>query len=160
MSSFQTAQGLAFRKLFYAAGAVTASMRELSICRSGTQCPLYSAASLREHVIGPHANPPSHIILTPGRPVMFHGPFYIVSTMQAGTTHIFNVYGMTGPSSNRELNPQILLVSAKLVPPIVTFYNQQGLLRTYSSPGSSIRSPHQGSSRGKRKYRRFEDKKI
>ena len=27
MSSFQTAQGHAFRKLFYAAGAVTASMR-------------------------------------------------------------------------------------------------------------------------------------
>ena len=27
MSSFQTAQGNAFRKLFYAAGAVTASMR-------------------------------------------------------------------------------------------------------------------------------------
>ena len=54
-------------------------------------------------VIGPHANPPSHI-MTPGRPVMFHGPSFIVSTMQ--------VFGMTGPSSNRESNPQNHLVSA------------------------------------------------
>ena len=59
-----------------------------------------------------HANPPSHIILTPGQPVMFRGPHFIISTMQAGTTPIFNVFGMTGPSSNRESNPQILLVSA------------------------------------------------
>ena len=43
---------------------------------------------------------------------MFRGPHFIVSTMQAGTTPIFNVFGMTGPSSNRESNPQILLVSA------------------------------------------------
>ena len=28
------------------------------------------------------------------------------------------------------------------------FYDQQGLLRTYSLPGSSIRSPHPGSPRG------------
>ena len=62
--------------------------------------------------IGPHANPPSHIILTPGRPVRFHGPYFIVSTMQAGTTPIFNVFGMTGPSSNRESNIKIFLVSA------------------------------------------------
>ena len=41
---------------------------------------------------------------------MFHGPSFIVSTMQAGTTPIFNVFGMTGPSTNREANPQILLV--------------------------------------------------
>ena len=31
----------------------------------------------------PHANPSSHIILTPGRPVMFRGPHFIISTMQA-----------------------------------------------------------------------------
>ena len=31
------------------------------------------------------------------------------------------------------------------VPPIVAFYDQQGLLRTYSLPGSSIRSSHPGS---------------
>ena len=36
----------------------------MPICSSGTQCPLYSAASLGLYVIGPHANPPSHIILT------------------------------------------------------------------------------------------------
>ena len=34
------------------------------------------------------------------------------------------------------------------VPPIVAFYDQQGLLRTYSLPGGSIRSPHPGSPRG------------
>ena len=32
MRSFQTAQGHAFRKLFYAAGAVIASMRCLFLC--------------------------------------------------------------------------------------------------------------------------------
>ena len=31
------------------------------------------------------------------------------------------------------------------VPPIVAFYDQQGLLRTYSLPGGSIRRPHPGS---------------
>ena len=36
------------------------------------------------------------------------------------------------------------------VPPIVAFYDQQGLLRTYSLPGSSIRSPHPGSPQGRR----------
>ena len=50
----------------------------MPICSSGTQCPLYSAASLGQHVIGPHANPPSHIILTPGRPVMFRGRMKVV----------------------------------------------------------------------------------
>ena len=34
------------------------------------------------------------------------------------------------------------------VPPMVALYNQQGLLRTYSSPGGSIRSPHLGSPQG------------
>ena len=50
---------------------------EVPMYRSGTLCLLYSAASLGKHVIGPHANPPSHIILTPGRPVMFHGPHFM-----------------------------------------------------------------------------------
>ena len=45
----------------------------MPICSSGTQCPPNSAASLRKHVIGPHANPPS--------------------TMQAGITTIFNIFG-------------------------------------------------------------------
>ena len=65
-----------------------------------------------DNVIGPHANTPSHNIRTPGQPVMFRGPFFIVSTMQSETTLIFNVFGMTRPSSDRESNPQILLVSA------------------------------------------------
>ena len=56
------------------------------------------------YVTGQHANPPSHIILTPGQPVMFHGPHFIISTMQAGTTPIFKVFGMTGLSTNQELN--------------------------------------------------------
>ena len=43
-----------------------------------------------------HAHPPSHIILTPGQPVMFRGPHFIISTMQAWTTPIFKVFGMTG----------------------------------------------------------------
>ena len=78
----------------------------MPICSSGTQCPLYSAAPLGLHVIGPHANLPSHIILTPRQPVMFLGPYFITSTMQAETTAILNVFGMTGPSTHRELNPQ------------------------------------------------------
>ena len=48
----------------------------------------------------------------------------------------------SGPSTNRESNLKPL--GQCWVPPIVAFYNQQGLLRTYSSPGSSIRSPHPG----------------
>ena len=98
------------------------------------------------YIVLPHWDnmSPSHTILTPGRPVMFCGPHFIISTMQAGTTPIFKVFGMTGPSTNQESNPQILLVSAGS--PLSS--NQQGLLRTYLSPGSSIRSPHPGSPRG------------
>ena len=72
---------------------------------------------------------------------MFHGLHFI---SQAGTTPIFKVFGITGPSTNRESNPQNLLLG----PPIVAFYDQQGLLRTFSSPGGSIRSPHPGSPQG------------
>ena len=43
---------------------------------------------------------------------MFHGAYFILSTMQAGTTPIVNVFGMTGPSTNGQSNPQILLVIA------------------------------------------------
>ena len=32
---------------------------------------------------------------------MFHG-LHFISTMQAGTTPIFKVFGMTGPSPNQE----------------------------------------------------------
>ena len=78
---------------------------------------------------------------------MFCGPNFIISTMQAGITPVFKVVGMTGPSTNWESNPQNLLGQC-WVPPIVAFYDQQGLLRAYSLPGSSIRSPHPGSPRG------------
>ena len=66
----------------------------MPICSSGTQCPLYSAASPGQHVTGPYGIPPSHIILTPGRPVMFHGPHFLLSAKQAATTTIFRVFGM------------------------------------------------------------------
>ena len=114
----------------------------MPICSSGTQCPLYSAASLGKHVIGPHANPPSHIILTPGRPVMFHGPYFILSTMQAGTTPIFNVFGMTGHSTNEESNPLNLLVSAGS--PLSLPFRSAGATEDLFDTGSSIRSPHPG----------------
>ena len=44
---------------------------------------------------------------------MFRGTHFIISTMQARTTPIFNVFGMTGPTTNRESNPQTLLVGAQ-----------------------------------------------
>ena len=119
----------------------------MPICSSGTQCPLYSAASLGYHVIGPHANPPSHIILTPGRPVMFRGPTLIVSTMQEETTPIFKRLWYDWTQQQPGIEPTNPLGQC-WVPPIVAFYDQQGLLRTYSLPGGSIRSPHPGSPRG------------
>ena len=36
---------------------------------------------------------------------LFCGPYFILSTKQAGTTLIFNIHGMTGPSTYQELNP-------------------------------------------------------
>ena len=42
------------------------------------------------------------------------------------------------------------------VPPIVAFYDQQGLLRTYLLPGGSIRSPHPRSPRVKQQRRQDE----
>ena len=117
----------------------------MPICSSGTQCPLYSAASLG-HVKGPHANPPSHIILTPGRPVMFRGPSFIVSTMQEETAPIFKGLWYDWTQQQPGIEPTNPLGQC-WVPPIVTFYDQDGLLRTYSLPGSSIRSPHPGSPR-------------
>ena len=44
---------------------------EVPICSSGTQCP-YSTAQMGYHVIGPHANPPGHVILTPGLTHEYH----------------------------------------------------------------------------------------
>ena len=96
------------------------------------------------YVIGPHANPPSHIILTPGQPVMFRGPSFIVSTMQEETTPIFKCLWYDWTQQQPGMEPTNPLGQCR-VPPIVAFYDQQGLLRTYSLPGGSIRSPHPGS---------------
>ena len=96
---------------------------------------------------GPHASPPSHIILTPGRPVMFRGPSFIVSTMQGRTTPIFKRLWYDWTQQQPGIEPTNPLGQC-WVPPIVAFYDQQGLLRTYLLPGGSIRSPHPGSPRG------------
>ena len=64
--------------------------------------------------------------------------------MQAGTTPIFNIFGMIWPSTNQELNPQNHLVSAES-PHSVAFYDHQWLLRAYLSPGQGapmIRRPY------------------
>ena len=71
---------------------------------------------------------------------MFRGPSFIVSTMQEETAPIFKRlwYDWTQQQPGIEhTNP----LGQCWVPPIVAFYNQQGLLRTYSLPGSSIRIP-------------------
>ena len=77
---------------------------------------------------------------------MFRGPHFIVSTMQAGTTPIFNVFGMTGPSSNRESNPQILLVSAgsPLSLPFTISRGYWGPIRHQGAPSGAPNpgSPH------------------
>ena len=83
---------------------------------------------------------------------MFHGPYFILSAMQVGTTPIFNVFGMTGPSSNRESNPQNLLV--RTGSPYRRLLQSAGAtqdlyvtreLHQEPPPRSSIRSPHPGS---------------
>ena len=68
---------------------------------------------------------------------MFRGPSFIVSTMQEETTPIFKLlwYDWTQQQPGIEpINP----LGQCWVSPIVAFYNQHGLLRTYSSSGSSI----------------------
>ena len=79
------------------------------------------------------------VTLTPGRPVMFHGPHFIVSTMQAETTPIITVFGMTGPSTNRESNTQILLVSAgsPLSSPFAISRGYWGPIRHQGAPSCS-----------------------
>ena len=37
---------------------------------------------------------------------MFCDAHFIISTMQAGTTPIFKVFGLTGPSTNPEIEPK------------------------------------------------------
>ena len=105
----------------------------MPICSSGTQCPLYSAASLGKHVIDPHANPPSHIILTPGRPVMFRGPYFIVSTMQEDTTPIFKLLWYDWTQQQPGIEPTN--------PHGQCWYDQQGILRSYSYQGAPSGAP-------------------
>ena len=77
---------------------------------------------------------------------MFRGPSFIVSTMQEETTPIFKRLWYDWTQQQPGMEPTNPLGQC-WVPPIVAFYDQQGLLRTYSLPGSSIRSPHPGSPR-------------
>ena len=77
---------------------------------------------------------------------MFRGPSFIVSTMQEETTPIFKCLWYDWTQQQPGIEPTNPLGQC-WVPPIVAFYDQQGLLRTYSLPGGSIRSPHPGSPR-------------
>ena len=77
---------------------------------------------------------------------MFRGPSFIVSTMQEETTPIFKRLWYDWTQQQPGIEPTNPLGQC-WVPPIVAFYDQQGLLRTYSLPGGSIRSPHPGSPR-------------
>ena len=86
-------------------------------------------------------------IPTPGRPVMFCGPSFIVSTMQEETTPIFKRLWYDWTQQQPGIKPTNPLGQC-WVPPIVAFYDQQGILRTYSLPRGSNRSPHPGSPRG------------
>ena len=76
---------------------------------------------------------------------MFHGYYLILSTMQAGTTTIFHIVhiGITWTQQQLGIEPTKPLGQC-WVPPVVTFYDEQGLLNTYSTPGSSIRGPNSG----------------
>ena len=75
---------------------------------------------------------------------MFHGPSFIVSTMQEETTPIFKRFWYDWTQQQPGIEPTNPFGQC-WVPLIVAFYDQQGLLRSYSLPGGSIRSPHPGS---------------
>ena len=75
---------------------------------------------------------------------MFHGPSFIVSTMQEETTPTSKRLWYDWTQQQLGIEPTNPLGQC-WVPPIVAFYDQQGLLRTYSLPGGFIRSPHPGS---------------
>ena len=75
---------------------------------------------------------------------MFCGPSFIVSTMQEETTPIFKRLWYDWTQQQPGIEPTNPLGQC-WVPPIVAFYDQQGLLRTCLLPGGSIRSPHPGS---------------
>ena len=81
---------------------------------------------------------------------MFRGPSLIVSTMQEETTPIFKRLWYDWTQQQPGIKPTNPLGQC-WVPPVFAFYDQHGLLRTYSLPGGSIRSPHPGSPRGWRR---------
>ena len=78
---------------------------------------------------------------------MFCGPSFIVSTMQEETTPIFKRLWYDWTQQQPGIEPNNPLGQC-WVPPIVAFYDQQGLLRAYLLRGGSIRSPHPGSWKG------------
>ena len=78
---------------------------------------------------------------------MFCGPSFIVSPMQEETTPIFKRLWYDWTQQQPGIEPTNPLCQC-WVPPIVAFYDQQGLLRTYSLPGGSIRSPYPRSPQG------------
>ena len=71
---------------------------------------------------------------------MFRGPSFIVSTMQEETIPIFKRLSYDWTKQEPGIEPTNPLGQC-WVPPIVAFYDQQGLLRTYSLPEGSIRNP-------------------
>ena len=79
---------------------------------------------------------------------MFRGRSFIVSTMQEETTPIFKRLWYDWTQQQPGIEPTNPLGQC-WVPLMVAVYDQQGLLRTYSLPGGSIRSPHPGSPRGR-----------
>ena len=75
---------------------------------------------------------------------MFRGPSFIVSTMQEETTPIFKRLWYDWTQQQPGIEPTNPLGQC-WVPPIVAFYDQQGLLRTYSLPepsGAPTPDPH------------------
>ena len=90
--------------------------------------------------MGPHATPPSHIILTPGRPVMFYDSHFFLTPIQAGTTTTFNIFSITLVNQSG-----IKPISQCWVPPIVAFYRKQGLLKAdWPQSGAGTPNPPKG----------------
>ena len=87
----------------------------------------------------PHCLFACGITLTSGQliNVMFRGPSFIVSTMQEETTPIFKRLWYDWTQQQPGIEPTNPLGQC-WVPPIIAFYDQQGLLRTYLSQGGSI----------------------
>ena len=71
---------------------------------------------------------------------MFRGPSFIVSTMQEETTPIFKRLWYDWTQQQPGIEPTNPLGQC-WVPPIVAFYDQQGLLRTSCYQGAPSRAP-------------------